>query len=170
MTCGRHRNNLLQMQSSVLLSLVLFGASTYVASAQSEASASPATLATPDTETRYILSHQIDDPHFIVSIERKGPCTIPGSPTQVLRVPWQIYPGAASRPREEGRVQMQLIFDHDWCVHKATITQSSGHPSLDNVSLKWAMTVKWQPKKTLFTLDGEPTVTIPIVWGHAHDK
>jgi hypothetical protein len=72
--------------------------------------------------------------------------------------------------REEGRVKMQLIFDPDWCVRKASIIQSSGHSSLDSVSLKWAMTLKWSPKKTLFTDDGQPTVTIPIVWGHSHDK
>jgi hypothetical protein len=60
---------------------------------------------------------------------------------------------------------MQLIFDSGWCVRKATIVESTRFWRLDDISLKWAMTIKWSPKKTLSTSDGEPTVTIPIGWG-----
>jgi hypothetical protein len=60
---------------------------------------------------------------------------------------------------------MQLIFDSDWCVRKAIIVVSTKFWRLDYVSLQWAMTLKWSPKKTELASDGEPTVTIPITWG-----
>ena len=61
---------------------------------------------------------------------------------------------------------MQLVFDPDWCVRKATVVQSSGFYRLDNVSLKFAMSLKLQADKFKITQtdDGQPTARVPIVW------
>ena len=64
---------------------------------------------------------------------------------------------------EVDKVVMQFIFDPDWCVRKATILQSSGYYLLDNVSLEFAMMVKYS-FNVVNRVDGEPTITIPIVW------
>jgi hypothetical protein len=74
------------------------------------------------------------------------------------------------RQHEEGTVVMQLIFDSGWCVRKATIVKSTKYWRLDFASLQWAMNLKWTPKKTLLTADGEPTVTIPIGWGASQGR
>ena len=166
------RDGLPKMKYHITLAGVLFVGLTSSADAQSEGSATTETAAVSDTETTYWVAHQKADPRFITSIERKGPCKIPGPPlpTEAIRVPWQIYPKESVERHEEGTVRMQLIFDADWCVRKASIVQSTKFWRLDDVSLKWAMTIKWSPKKTLFTSDGEPTVTFPIAWGASQGK
>jgi hypothetical protein len=138
--------------------------------AQSESNGPSKSVTDPQTETKYLLIHQEADPRFITSIERIGQCELPGPPlpTESIRLPWQMYPGSPGEKREEGKVVMQFFFDHDWCIRKAAIIKSSGHWSLDSASLRWGMTLKWSPKKTLFTAEGEPTVTLPIVWGGSH--
>jgi outer membrane biosynthesis protein TonB len=128
-------------------------------------------VAAPESETKYLVAHQEADPRFITSIERIGPCKLPGPPlTNVIRVPSELYPRESVEKHEEGTAKIQLIFDSDWCVRKATITQSSGYWRLDGVSLRFAMTIKFTPKKTLFTPDGEPTVTIPLAWGASQGR
>jgi|HubBroStandDraft_6_1064221.scaffolds.fasta_scaffold1179218_2 outer membrane biosynthesis protein TonB len=122
-------------------------------------------------ETKYLVSHQEADSRFITSIERIGRCELPGTPlTSVIRVPSELYPRESVEKHEEGTAKIQLIFDSDWCVRKATITQSSGYWRLDGVSLRFAMTIKFTPKKTFFTADGEPTVTIPMAWGASQGR
>ncbi len=66
---------------------------------------------------------------------------------------------------EEGTIKMLLIFDHDWCVRKASVIQSSGYWRLDDVSLKFAMTLKFQPPVIKQYVDGEPSIIFPIEWG-----
>jgi outer membrane biosynthesis protein TonB len=85
-------------------------------------------------------------------------------------VPYQLYPAESVQRHEEGTVVMEFIFDSGWCVRKATIVKSSKYWRLDYVSLKWAMNLRWTPKKTLFTADGEQMVTIPIGWGKSQTK
>lgn len=122
----------------------------------------------PD-DTLYHAEEWKDDPRFMVSITRLTACKITGAPATVLRVPWEIYPQESMRRHEQGRVVMQLIFDPQWCVRKATIVQSSGFYRLDNVSLEFAMHVKYS-FNVVKRVDDAPTITIPIVWGGKHQK
>jgi hypothetical protein len=151
---------------SIFTALLVVAASIPV-QAQSDIKATPNVTAAPETETNYLVVHKEGDPRFFTSIERKGPCTILGPPlsTEQLRVPFQLYPKESWEKHEEGSVKIQLIFDSDWCIRKATIIESTKFWRLDDVSLKWAMTIKWTPKKTLTTPEGEPTVDFPIRWG-----
>jgi hypothetical protein len=64
---------------------------------------------------------------------------------------------------------LQLIFDPDWCVRKATVIKSSGYWRLDQVSLDYVMTFKWIPTKPVI-IDGEPTVEIPIAGAPAKPR
>ena len=86
-----------------------------------------------------------------------------------MRIPWQIYPQESVRLHEEGTVTMQLIFDADWGVRKATVLQSSGYYRLNYVSLQFVMTTKYSFKVTQL-IDGEPTITIPIAWAQASES
>jgi outer membrane biosynthesis protein TonB len=154
-----------------LFTLAFIAVGNSSASVQSGSSPESTAVAAPETETKYLVTHQEVDPRFITSIERIGPCTVPGPPalTNVIRVPWQIYPKESVEKHEEGTAKIQLIFDPDWCVRKATIIQSTKYWRLDSVSLRFAMTIKFMPKVTQF-IDGEPTVTIPIAWGASQGK
>lgn len=154
-----------KMKYLVFYTLASLAGLTSSGHAQSDRDDASKSVTAPEAETKYLLVHQEADRRFVTSIERMGQCELPGPPlsTEAIRIPHEIYPGSPSA-REEGKVVIRLIFDHDWCVRKTTIVQSSGHWSLDSASLRWAMSLKWSPKKTLFTADGAPTVTIPIVW------
>jgi hypothetical protein len=156
---------------SIVLAMVSVVGIASSVKAQSDAS-SPAKATVPDTGSSYLVVHQEADPRFITSIERTGSCTLPGPPleTAQLKVPYELYPRESADHHEEGTLKMQLIFDPDWCIRKATIVESTKWWRLDSVSLRWAMTIKWAPKKTLFTSDGEPTVTIPVGWGASQRK
>jgi hypothetical protein len=118
----------------------------------------------------YAVTRQAPDPRFITSIEKIGKCPLRGAPltTGMIRVPWQLYPQQSIAGNESGIVRMQLIFDTDWCVHKASIVQSTGYWRLDHVSLRWAMGLKWKPSTTSL-VDGQPSVTFPIQWGKRAD-
>jgi outer membrane biosynthesis protein TonB len=131
-----------------------------------------AKTAVANMETKYALERLETDPRFIVSIERVGPCDLPGSPisTAQLRIRSELYPEESAKNHEEGTAKMQLIFDASWCVRKAIIIESSKYWRLDAQSLKWAMTIKWLPGKTKFTPDGEPTVTLPVPWGASQGR
>jgi outer membrane biosynthesis protein TonB len=135
--------------------------------AQSDVGSSTKAAAALETDSSYLVVHQEADPRFITSIERTGSCTLPEPPleTSQLRVPYQLYPRESAERHEEGTVKTQFIFDPNWCIRKATIVESTKSWRLDSVSLRWAMTIKWAPKKALLTSDGEPTVTFPIAWG-----
>ncbi len=129
------------------------------------------TVAPQDPETKYRVDHLTAGSRFMTSIERSGPCKLRGLPlTKEIRVPSELYPKESMEQHEEGTATIQLIFDSDWCVRKATITQSSGFWRLDNVSLWFAMTIKFTPKITAMTVDAEPTITIPIAWGESQRK
>jgi hypothetical protein len=158
------------MNYSIVLALALVVGATLHVKAQSDSDTAAKAATVPDNN--YLVVRQEADPRFIASIERTAPCTLRGRPleTTQLRVPYQLYPRESADKHEEGTVKMQLIFDRAWCVRKATIVQSTEFWRLDDVSLKWAMTIKWSPKKTLFTSDGEPTVTFPIGWGASRGR
>ena len=116
--------------------------------------------------TQYIVARQEGDPHFVTSITRLGDCRLPGPALTAsqIRVPWQLYPNESAQRHEEGTVKMKLTLDPDSCVSKATIIQSSGFWRLDEVSLKFAMTLKIAPNATILD-DGHPTIIFPIAWG-----
>jgi TonB family protein len=155
----------------ILLTLAFVAVSISSASVQSGGGQESTVVTAPESEPNYLVAHQEADSRFITSIERTGPCTLPGPPlTKLIRVPSELYPRESVEKHEEGTVTIQLIFDPDWCVRKATITQSSGYWRLDSVSLRFAMTIKFTPKKTLFTADGEPTVSIPMAWGASQNR
>jgi TonB family protein len=120
-----------------------------------------------DDDVHYLVVHQETDPRFITSIERVGGCKIPGEPLPVskLRLPPQLYPATSAARHKEGTIKMQFIFDHDWCVRKASVLESTGYWRLDEVSLKVAMTMKFKPPIIKQYVDGEPAIVFPIGWG-----
>jgi outer membrane biosynthesis protein TonB len=160
------------MNNSVYLLVVLLATFTVRTNSQSAGEDAAKTEAVPNMETKYALKHLETDPRFIVSIERVGRCKLPGSPisTTQLRIGSELYPEESVKNHEEGTAKMQLIFDANWCVRKAIIIESSKYWRLDDQSLKWAMTIKWQPSKTKFTPDGQPTVTLPVPWGASQGR
>ena len=164
---GQFEESSRKMKLLILFAFAVLGYCTSSAKAQAVGSNSADAMPVPNTEAKYLISHNEADQRFITSIERVGPCTLPGAPltTAYVRVPYQLYPAESVSNHEEGTVKMQLIFDSDWCVRKATILESTKFWRLDGVSLLWAMKIKWKPEKTQSTADGEPTVTIPIGWG-----
>ncbi len=139
---------------------------------QSDSRSTPAKNPVPDPDAQYFIARQVTDRRFMTSIERAGPCTLPGPPVEGgrVKVPYQIYPQESLLRHEEGTVKLQLIFDSNWCVRKAIVVESSKYWRLDEVSLQWAMFIRWSPTKTQLTAEGEPTVTIPIGWGASQDK
>lgn len=118
-----------------------------------------------DDKTAYLLTKREDNVSFVTAIARLTACKIPGPPGTLEGVqrPEQWYPVEAIQLRQQGRVVMELIFDPDWCVRKATIIQSSGFFRLDNASLEFAMSLKFTFKVTTLT-DGQPTVEFPVEW------
>ena len=118
------------------------------------------------------MTHGQADSRFLTSIERVGACKITTPPeTGGIRVPWQIYPQYSVDKHEEGTVTLELIFDPDWCVRKATIVQSTGYWRLDNVTLAYLMTVKYVPKpEVIKQKDGEPTTVVRLGWGASQGK
>jgi TonB family protein len=126
--------------------------------AQPVASDTPAANA----ETQFLVTRQKADPRFIIAMTRLGPCTIAGPP-KPIRIPYQLYPPESLRLREQGRVVMQASFDVDSCVSKVSLLQSSGYWRLDEVSLRFAMTMKTEMRSEEI-VDGHPTFTFPITW------
>jgi len=123
------------------------------------------------SEKPFLLTHKEGDSKFLTSIERFGPCTISTPAVTHVRVPWQLYPQKSVQNHEEGTVRMELIFDGDWCVRKATIVQSTGHWRLDEVSLSYMMTVKYMPNpEGIIVKDGESTLIVKIGWGASQGK
>ena len=120
---------------------------------------------------QFLKSHNPADSDFLTSIERVGPCTISTPPVAGIRVPYQLYPPWSVQFHEEGTVQMELVFDEDWCIRKASIVQSTGFWRLDEVSLKYMMTVKYQPKPGSIKMkDGSPTMVVKLGWGASQGK
>lgn len=117
-------------------------------------------------EPHYWVTRRADDPRFIISMARIYKCQLPGvaKPDRLLRVPAELYPEESIRRREEGTVELELLFDDDWCVRKATVLESSGYFRLDEVSLQYAMhlKIKFEVKERI---DGQPVYRIPIRWG-----
>jgi outer membrane biosynthesis protein TonB len=160
------------MNNSIYFFVVFLTVFIVRTNAQSVGDEAANTEAVPSIETKYALEHLGTDPRFIVSIERVGPCKLAGSPmsTAQLRIPSALYPRESANNHEEGTAQVQLIFDANWCVRKAIIIESSKFWRLDNQSLKWAMTIMWEPSKTKFTAEGEPTVILPMAWGASQGR
>jgi TonB family protein len=127
----------------------------------------------PAAEKQFLLTHNPADKRFLTSIERVGACkvTTPPETGGGIRVPWQIYPQESVDKHEEGTVMVELILDPDWCVRKATIVQSTRYWRLDNVTLAYAMTVRYMPKpEAIKQKDGEPTAIIELGWGASQGK
>ena len=124
-------------------------------------------LAADIDDVHYLVVHQETDPRFISAIERVGDCKIPGEPLPVskLRLPYQLYPAESAAQHEEGTIKMLLIFERNWCVHKASVVESSGYWRLDEVSLKFAITMKFKPSVIKQYVDGEPAIMFPVAWG-----
>jgi TonB family protein len=129
-------------------------------------------FASDNDDVHYIVTHQVADPRFINSIERVGDCKIPGDPLPVskIHVYPELYPAESFAQHEEGTIKMLFIFDRDWCVRKASVVESSGYWRLDEVSLKFAMTIKFKPQVIEQYLDGEPAIVFPIAWGASQRK
>lgn len=124
---------------------------------------SPAAVSSNEPAPRYFPTRSASDTKFFTSIQRVGKCEIKGKaiPPGRLMVPYQLYPPDSLRNYEEGTVQLQLVFDPDWCVRKASVVKSSGYWRLDAVSLEWAIMQKWTPADPVI-IDGEPTRIIPV--------
>ena len=124
------------------------------------------------SEKQFLMTHSQADSRFLISIERFGACKITTPPElKGIRVPWQMYPQYSVDKHEEGTVMLELIFDPDWCVRKATIVQSTGYWRLDNVTLAYLMTVKYVPKpEVIKQKDGEPTTVVRLGWGASQGK
>jgi TonB family protein len=123
-------------------------------------------------ENQYLSTHQEANSRFLTSIERVGSCQVK-TPPEVggIRVPWQLYPQESVDNHEEGSVIVELIFDADWCVRKATIVHSTKYWRLDNVTLAYLMTVKFRPKpERIKQKDGEPTIEVKIGWGASQGR
>jgi hypothetical protein len=118
--------------------------------------------------TGFWATHQAADPRAMRSIERLEKCKVTGPVLSKVRFPSELYP-KQSVGREEGTVQIHLVFDSEWCVRKATILQSTGFWRLDNVSLTYIMTVKWMPQNPR-VIDGEPTTDFRLGWGASQGK
>jgi TonB family protein len=154
------------MKFSSVLILSIFVVSVSAAPDTDESTTGASAAPGPVTGTKYLIVRKDSDSHFIQSIERVGPCEVPGPPNPGIRIPWQIYPKESTRLREQGKVTLELKLDPDWCVRKATVTKSSGYWRLDEVTVKFAMSIKTKLKHEdrAPIVDGEPTITIPIVW------
>jgi TonB family protein len=124
----------------------------------------------PASEKDYLMTYQEADPRFLSSIERVAPCKIRSDPVPMLRFAEQLYPRESIARHEEGTVQMEFIFDSDWCIRKATIVKSTGYWRLDQVSLSYVMTVRYKPSKGLKMKDGEPTVVVQLGWGASQGR
>lgn len=97
---------------------------------------------------QYVTTRSATDPHFVTSVERQGQCQIKGEAvlTRGIPVPHQLYPVESLAKHEEGTVVMQLTFDPDWCVRKATVVQSSGYWRLDEVTFNYALSGNLSPQ------------------------
>jgi TonB family protein len=114
-------------------------------------------------ETHYSVQKREDYPDFWSSIERIGPCAVPGEPTDNVVIPWdKYYPPESRRKNEMGRVVVMILFDSDSCPRSAMILQSSGFPLLDAATLRVAILTKTTKRSK--TADGQPTLILPINW------
>lgn len=75
----------------------------------------------PASGKDYLMTYQEADPRFLTSIERVAPCKIKSAPVPTLRFAEHLYPKESIARHEEGTVQMEFVFDSDWCIRKATI-------------------------------------------------
>jgi TonB family protein len=116
-----------------------------------------------EEETHYSVHKRDDYPEFWSSIERVGPCALPGEPTDDVVVPWEkYYPPESRRKNEMGRVVVLVIFDANSCPRSAMVLRSSGFPLLDAATLRFAIQTK--TTKRTKTADGQPGLILPINW------
>jgi TonB family protein len=122
-----------------------------------------AVSAQAEDETHYSVHKRDDYPDFWNSIERVGPCAVPGEATDELVISWEkFYPPESRRKNEMGRVVVRIIFDADSCPRSAMVLRSSGFPLLDEATLRFAIQAK--TTKRTKTADGQPTLILPITW------
>jgi TonB family protein len=113
------------------------------------------------------VTRRASDPRFIISMARLNKCHLRDmgvlTPDRALRIPQELYPRESARLHEEGTVMLEMLFDDDWCVRKASVLQSSGFFRLDEVSLQYAMQLrfKFDVKERI---DGQPVIRLPIGW------
>lgn len=116
-------------------------------------------------EKQYLMTRNQADQRFLSSIERMGPCKISSDPVSEVRVPSEIYPKESADIGEVGAVQIELTFDSDWCVRKATIVKSAGYWRLDQDSLSFLMTVRYKPDPEGIKIkEGESTMVVKLEW------
>jgi TonB family protein len=114
-------------------------------------------------ETHYSVHMREDHPDVWSSIERIGPCAVPGEPTHNVVIPWdKYYPPESRRKNETGTVVVLIIFDADSCPRSAMVTRSSGFPLLDTASLRVAILTK-TTKRSKTAVD-QPSLLLPITW------
>jgi TonB family protein len=114
-------------------------------------------------ETHYTVHKREDRPDVWSSIERIGPCAVPGEPTDKVVIPWEkYYPPESWRKNEMGTVVVLIIFDADSCPRSVMVTRSSGFPLLDAASLRVAILTKTTKRSQ--TADGQPSLILPITW------
>jgi TonB family protein len=114
-------------------------------------------------ETHYSVHKRDDYPDVWSSIERIGPCAVPGEPTDNVVIPWEkYYPPESRRKNEMGTVVVLIIFDADSCPRSAMVTRSSGFPLLDAATLRVAILTKTTMRSK--TADGQPSLLLPITW------
>jgi TonB family protein len=122
-----------------------------------------AAFSTEAEETHYSIQKRADYPDFWSSIERIGPCAVPGEPTDNVVIPWEKYYPTESRIKNEmGTVVVLIIFDADSCPRSAMVTRSSGFPRLDAATLRVAILTKTTKRSK--SDDGQPILILPIAW------
>lgn len=114
-------------------------------------------------ETHYTVHKRDDFPDVWSSIERIGPCEVPGEPTGNVVIPWEkYYPLESRRKNEMGTVVVLILFDADSCPRSAMVTRSSGFPLLDAATLRVAILTKTTMRST--SADGQPGLLLPVTW------
>ena len=81
------------MKLLVPIAFAFFGGCASSANAQAAGNDRANAVPVPNTQTKYLISHNEGDQRFITSIERIGPCTLSGSPlrTAQIRIPYRRY-------------------------------------------------------------------------------
>jgi protein TonB len=81
------------------------------------------------------------------------PKVIPASAVQYLVAPVVEYPRLSRRGREEGRVMVRVWIDEAGVPRTVQVSQSSGHPRLDEAAVAAVQTARFKPCSE----NGQPT-------------
>ena len=82
-----------------------------------------------------------------------APKTIPASAVQYLVAPVVEYPRLSRRANEQGRVMVRVYIDEAGLPRNVQISQSSGHPRLDEAAVAAVQKTRFKP----YTENGQPT-------------